>query len=414
MKRRPHSDSKSIGQTFTPIESEDEAGLSELSEQQGPLPFQQLGDSENAEEGAAEGPRGLPIINWESNDLKGRRPLIEETFVGVAVKDQDRLPEADIVVMTWTSAEWDALHYVFSNGLEPLPAKPSENAKWRETWRPYRRDFYKVFQTLWTRRLIYERMNRQPGAPALAPGQMRWGSYCMVRVGKTRVLLFKSDLHLNQDGEGLPLITLVEQIIEDARPGLILSTGTSGGTMRDHILGDTVVTNAAKFRLSDKFQTASFNNVLYTSKWTPPKTYLAAAENLLIKVDEYPVSPPTSHFNAHVTINPTRKRDPKIHILPAPILTTDYFEFGTTTYELEKEGCCVEMGDAVIAMVCASHNAGNTQSNVEYGFLRNISDPVINANLPRDLQVAWAVRTYQRKGLLTSFNSAIATWAMIP
>src|SRR2546426_7858802 len=98
MKKRPHSDSKSIGETFTPIESEDEAGFSELNEQQGPLPLQQLGDSEKAEDGTAEGPRGLPIIDWKSNDLKGRRPLIEETFVNRAIKDQDRLPDADIVV----------------------------------------------------------------------------------------------------------------------------------------------------------------------------------------------------------------------------------------------------------------------------------------------------------------------------
>ena len=33
-----------------------------------------------------------------------------------------------------------------------------------------------------------------------------------------------------------------------------------------------------------------------------------------------------------------------------PILTTDYFEYGTTKNRLDKEGCGVEMGDAALGL----------------------------------------------------------------
>ena len=66
------------------------------------------------------------------------------------------------------------------------------------------------------------------------------------------------------------------------------------------------------------------------------------------------------------------------------------------------------MDDAVIAKVIEEN-----KSRTKYGFVRNISDPVINGALPRGLQTAWAVVTYQTKGLFTSYNGALATWAMI-
>ena len=33
-----------------------------------------------------------------------------------------------------------------------------------------------------------------------------------------------------------------------------------------------------------------------------------------------------------------------------PILTTDYFEFGTPANHLDQQGCAVEMGDARLGM----------------------------------------------------------------
>lgn len=359
------------------------------------------------------GPRGLPIIDWAGAGVAHLAPRAAQIDPKTWA-DHRPLPEVDVVVVTWTSDEWDALHYVFSNELQPLPQKESDNDEWRKKWLPYRRDFYKVFQTLWSRRLISAEANLPTGAPSLNRALRRWGSFCIVKVGKLRVLLFKSDLHLNQDGEGLPLVPMTEQIIEDCKPNLILSIGTAGGVDKSHVLGDTVVSNAGKFRFGQEFQSAAFNTQTETSSWQPSSKHLAIAESLLMEVEELEVKPPTAHYGS-VMIKPKPPRSPKIHLASLPVLTTDFFEFGTTDNGLDKEGCCVEMDDAVIGMVC---NQNKTGKKVPFGFLRNVSDPVITGEItepdfPRGLQVAWAVVTYQNKGLYTSFNGAIATWAMI-
>ena len=43
------------------------------------------------------------------------------------------------------------------------------------------------------------------------------------------------------------------------------------------------------------------------------------------------------------------------HVMPAfhPILTTDYFEYGTTANRLDHEGAAVEMGDAALGLACS-------------------------------------------------------------
>ncbi len=48
-----------------------------------------------------------------------------------------------------------------------------------------------------------------------------------------------------------------------------------------------------------------------------------------------------------------------------------------------------------------------------YGFVRNVSDPVINGLLPDPLQDSWAGYIYQEQGLYTSYNGALATWALL-
>ena len=80
----------------------------------------------------------------------------------------------------------------------------------------------------------------------------------------------KSELHLNQDGiatgDGtatLPVKDLFRQIIDEAKPSVILTVGTSGGVKHEHDLGDVVVTRGAKFRLSDEFAKEPFAGGLH-------------------------------------------------------------------------------------------------------------------------------------------------------
>jgi len=99
-----------------------------------------------------------------------------------------------------------------------------------------------------------------------------------------------------------------------------------------------------------------------------------------------------------------------------PILTTDYFEFGNSNNfaELWADGCGVEMGDAVLGLVCTE----DLVDPPKWLVIRNISDPQINGDitsLPRsiNMQVHWAVWYYEAYGYWTSIMSALTVWAVV-
>ena len=351
--------------------------------------------------------RRLPVIDWSSTGHPNLAPKVEET---PRPKNYDPLPPADVVVMTWTAAEWEALDYVFSD-----QRSREENPRpgpWRDKWHPWRRDFYTVYPDLWSRRLISAFQRTAVGTPALNRSAQRWGSYMLVRIGSKRVLLFKSDLHLNQDGERLPVASMVRRCVLETGASLVLSAGTAGGVEEAQVLGDAMVTNAARFRLDQEFGNAAFNTVTHASSYAPPDTMVEAASRLLMRVPEFEMVGPTAHFPEGTRLAPD-DRQPTIKIDPRPILTTDFFEFGTTHNRLGEEGCTCEMGDAVIGREIDRLNEERDGPDVGYAFVRNVSDPVINGDLPLALQTAWAVVTYQLQGLETSYNGAIATWALI-
>jgi nucleoside phosphorylase len=323
-----------------------------------------------------------------------------------AVPDPDGpLSTADVLVVTWTAAEHKALADVLTPGHPP------------NRWLPYRHRFSDRFLA-----------QIRAGAPARAAGRL--GSWYRIRVGGRQVVCVKSELHLNQDGIAtgpgratLPVRELFAQLIEEVQPQLVLTVGTAGGVYGHHGLGDVVVTRAAKFRLADEFANEPFNHQTYRSDWTLPTSQLATAEQLMADVRSRLVEPgfgpPTKRYpfpDSLVSSEPNLaaiRRDgvdfPAFH----PILTTDFFEFGTSANHLEQEGCGVEMGDAALGLACQSMAAPP-----KWAVVRNLSDPQINAALPTgkgqlNMQIHWAVWYYAVFGYWTSVAGALATWGLI-
>jgi nucleoside phosphorylase len=228
----------------------------------------------------------------------------------------------------------------------------------------------------------------------------------MVKIAEKNVLLFKSSLHLAQDGASLPLTKLINRICVEAKPKLFLSIGTAGGVRKDDDLGCALITNKARFHLLGTFKDASFNGLLFESDWSVPEKYINNANELVINVPGPVVLPISPQYpDERIEPNPSQS---KIKITEEPIITTDVFLFGTTKYDLLDKGCIVEMDDAVVAMVCRDQ-----EKPVNFGFVRNVSDPVINSKLPREVQRAWAGYIYEQFGILTSFNGALGAWAAI-
>ncbi len=310
-----------------------------------------------------------------------------------------------MLVVTWTVAEQKALADVLTPRHAP------------QTWFPYTRRFADDY---------LPKIRR--GAPARAAGRI--GSWYPTRIGSLAVLCFKSELHLNQDGIAtghgtatLPVRDMFAQLIDEVRPRLVLTIGTSGGVFAEHGLGDVVVTRAAKFRLADEFRNEPFNRQVYRSQWDVPTKQLDQAGQLMAqfrpRLVEPRFGPPTKRYpfqGALLESNPNTaaiRLDgadfPEFH----PILTTDYFEFGTSDNHLENEGCAVEMGDAVLGLVCQG-----LADPPKWGVVRNLSDPQINADLPvgsrqLNMQVHWALWYYTVFGYWTSVAGALASWGVI-
>ncbi len=318
------------------------------------------------------------------------------------------LPRADVVVITWTVDELAGLAKVFTPGHSA--------AQWAR--------YTHLFETKYLPRI-------RKGAPAATSGRL--GSFQMVTLAGLNVLLMKSELHLNQDGvktgEGtatLPVKDFFRQIVHEARPKYVFTAGTAGSVFDTFQLGDVVVTRAAKFRLQQEFRNEKFNGATHTSDWQIPATHEPEALALMAKfadqIVEPPFAPPTTAFpfpGPPIHSSPANVPDIKMEIggrdMPEfhPILTTDYFEYGTTTNRLDQFGAAVEMGDAALGLAVS-----DLKNPPKWAVIRNMSDPVINGALPSkefklNEQTTWAVGYYTAYGLWTSVMGALATWGII-
>jgi hypothetical protein len=86
------------------------------------------------------------------------------------------------------------------------------------------------------------------------------------------------------------------------------------------------------------------------------------------------------------------------------LVTAKSFVVANTSGNLAKFAC-VEMDDAIIARTAAGKTA--------FGSIRNISDPIQNSALPERFQGHWGEAIYTAYGLYTSYNGAIAAWAVL-
>src|SRR5438105_14440337 len=140
-----------------------------------------------------------------------------------------RLPKADVLVVTWTFDEGHALSRVLT------PGKDSRN-----DYRPYRRNFARISKKM------------RAGCPVR--NAQRLGAYWTAKIGSKKVVVFKSDSHMSQDGPQLPNVDVWAQIIDDVQPKLVLTTGTAGGIGKQFEVGDVIVSPIVSFDCTSKFK----------------------------------------------------------------------------------------------------------------------------------------------------------------
>jgi len=138
----------------------------------------------------------LPIVDWEK--IRVKAPQMENA----KQSKEEPLPKADVVIITWTKAEWAALDHVFCDSQTTMSFVLNENDSWQENWNLYARGYEDIESEL-----------PSQGVPSKA--DKSWGRFRIVLIGNHKVLLFKSDMHITTDGPKIPLQVLIRRIIQE-------------------------------------------------------------------------------------------------------------------------------------------------------------------------------------------------------
>ncbi len=285
----------------------------------------------------------------------------------------------DAVVVTWTAAEASAMAALFT------PGHPTA------TWYEYRHNV-EAYIPLVTGNVAP--FNDKQADMARYYHSM--GLYFPCTIGKARVLLFKSGLHLDYDGPATPVRRLIAEIAQAVAPKLFITTGTGGGIGTNVHLGDVVIAGTVRFDCKTQFKSQSWATASYHAK--PPTAAALAA-----------ITPALTSVNAARI--PNARKTPQIFSAASDaIVTTDFFAFDDSTnhYGLEKLGRACDMGDAMVA------NALQAFPAITWHAIRNASDPQIpnpTGSITKAAQQAATI--YASYGGLTTAASLIATWAVI-
>jgi hypothetical protein len=290
------------------------------------------------------------------------------------------LPPADVLVVTWTAAEWRALADVLTPGHAT-----STWARYREGWSRYESQL----------------TNRSPARDAGCLADV-----AVAHIGDTQVLCVHSQLHLATDGPAPPIVELWQQIVTEVKPQLVITTGTAGGIGASTSLGDVFVTSSAKFNCTKGFASKPWAQERYVGPGYPgpgrADTYLQLAEGTLITA------------NAG-RLQPVATRAPKISV-GGDVETIDFFGFDDTddSYGVvrdDPQAHTEEMDDATLPLALSTLSPAST---IPWVSVRNASDPEVSSAIgDLSAQKKWASDIYKKYGYWTSVASAITCWAII-
>jgi nucleoside phosphorylase len=313
-------------------------------------------------------PAVLKPIPWPQG--LAPQPIISLTH------DEDPVPQADVLIVTYTVAEGYALADILTPGVTS-----------RE-WHPYRNNWPAIKALIEGGR-----------APALEADCA--GYWAVTKIGDITAVLVKSELHPSTDGPHLPIVTAWQQWIEQVQPKLVITTGTAGAVQETTQLGDVVVSCTARWDCEKQFKNQTFAGNIYYSPSTAKPDFTIAEQLIAPNAAELP-SAWCSRPPKVWTDSPTS---------PAHVVTTDFFAFddAENTYGLrsvDPNARVVEMDDAALPLAMLGISKPPPWLSV-----RNASDPQMpGADLAT--QTKQAAGIYEKYGQITSWGSAIACWAI--
>jgi nucleoside phosphorylase len=343
-----------------------------------------------AEAAQAAAAAGLPQpVPWPEALIPTAQPL---TPAPAETDSLVRFAGYDAVVMTYTSAEAASLAALFT---------PEHRVS---TWYEYRHGIDDYIPIVTGPKAPFNSTERE---------DQRYyhslGLYFPCMIGKAKVLLIKSGLHMDYDTKTLapngvvPFYKLVSEIVQTIKPKMFITTGTGGGIGSQVKLGDVIVAAHTRFDCTEQFKSQSWATESYKTSPVP-----ASAPAL--------ITPELTKPNAqHIaTATPIAGRSvPKIWSSDSTIVTTDIFAFDTSNnyFKLQTLGQVCDMGDAMVGRALANF------TDVEWYAIRNASDPQVpmNGTTAQDYKIAdtEAGDIYKKYGGYTTAASVVAAWAIM-
>jgi nucleoside phosphorylase len=294
--------------------------------------------------------------------------------------DLSRFHGYDAVIITWTSAEAAA--------LASLMTPDYLVSRWYE----YQHNVAEYIPLVTGPMAPFK-----DNTPDMARYYHTLALYFPCTIGKAKVLLMKSGLHLDYDGPAAPVKKLIAEIVQTIAPKVFITTGTGGGIGKDVLLGDVVVAGRVRFDCVTQFKSEPWATASYKTSALPAGAIAA-------------ITPDLTKVNAARVVG--GRPTPRIWSTPTDtIVTTDFFGFDDSTdhYKLQGSGACAcDMGDAMIG------NALQAFPETSWYAIRNASDPQI-PNPTNDLEAAkqTAGQIYAEYGAFTTAASVIASWAVV-
>lgn len=233
-----------------------------------------------------------------------------------------------------------------------------------------------------------------------------WGTFSSIRISEKTVLLFSPSIAFKFN----PSLTfhMINLLLDEVRPNLVLMQNTAGGTNKTHYLGDVVLANSSTYLLKDELGEAYYNHKTYGSFYSPDPEVFG-------NIEEFFLRPPTNQNYMARLANKfylpqeevllmqdiPRYPHPKLHTnLDNPQLTTNYFLTGESS-GIYAEYAGVSEDAAPIFQHCQ-------ERNIDALAFSPISDPWMNQYLTIYQQRNVADSLYEHNALYVLINSSRA------
>ena len=338
-------------------------------------------------------------------------------------KPGDKILEAvnaqvDALIVLFTEDETRALLDVFTGNNQ-------WNATRQKTWYGYGHNFAQ-----------FAPIEGAGGDNALSEGL--FGYLTAMKIGTKTVALYKSELHPKQNGKTLPFVAVMQQLISELKPSLVIGTGTAGAIGAHINCGDVAITDRARFHVEvnypqpysdiDTLSTGHVelkSNTTFDPKWVQyaaanfTKMSLSGLSQCYTKLQKMPgysfvqknAQAPAIYVT---TVNPTPGPQP-MDIVSADFLTVDD---SSDAEGLQSSGVMNDTDDAFLFYAISKMNGAQPK----WLSVRNASEPqiVVPAFPPGtsptkviDKLKGVAGSIYGIYQYCTTFNSAFACWGVI-